>query len=172
MLAESGLTGVRANSFTNPPTGGEEGGHLFLEYLGGAPDSLENPSGSISCRLASLLSWLVVLGNVLILAREELVAALVGLMVELRGMQPKFPGRAERVEEAMLREKPEAVIIDCDHPDCRDDLVEAIMKAGAVPILFSPFRMQSEVRSVAARYGLRSFTLPTDVDTFGKVLDN
>jgi hypothetical protein len=109
---------------------------------------------------------------VLILAREEVVAALVGLMVELRGMQPKFPGKAERIEDAILREKPETVIIDCDHPDCRDDLVEAIMKAGAVPILFSPFRMQSEVRSVAARHGLRSFTLPTDVESFGRILNN
>lgn len=108
----------------------------------------------------------------LILAREEVVAALVGLMVELRGMQPKFPGRAERVEDAILREKPETVIIDCDHPDCMDALVEAIMKTGAVPILFSPFRMQSEVRSVAARHGLRSFTLPTNIDSFAKVLDH
>jgi DNA-binding NtrC family response regulator len=112
----------------------------------------------------------VALGNVLILAREEVVAALLGLMVELRGLQPKFPERTEPVEDAISREKPDTVIIDCDHPDCKDALVEAIMKTGAVPILFSPFRMQSEVRSVAARHGLRSFTLPTDVDSFGKLL--
>jgi len=113
-----------------------------------------------------------VVGTVLILAREEVVAALLGMMVELRGLQPKFLGSAEAAEEAILREKPETVIIDCDHPDCRDDLVESIMRAGSVPILFSPFRMQAEVRSAAARHGVRSFTLPTDVDTFGRILDS
>ncbi len=116
--------------------------------------------------------WLVTLGKVLILAREEVVAALLGLLVELRGLEPSFLGRAESFEEAILREKPDAVIIDCDHPDCGDALVKAIRQAEAVPILFSPFRMQSEVRSVAARHGTRSFTLPTDTDTFGKALEN
>jgi DNA-binding response OmpR family regulator len=109
---------------------------------------------------------------VLILAREEVVAALLGLMVELRGLQPRFLGRTEPAEDAILREKPDAVIIDCDHPDYGDGLFEAMKTAGAVPILFSPFRMQSEVRSVAARHGIRSFTLPTDTETFSRVLDN
>src|ERR1700693_2770566 len=45
VLSESGFTSVRANSITDPLTGGEEGGHLFLEYLSGAPDTLENPQG-------------------------------------------------------------------------------------------------------------------------------
>jgi DNA-binding NtrC family response regulator len=109
---------------------------------------------------------------VLILAREEVVAALLGMMVELRGLKPKFLGRSETAEDVVLQEKPRTVIIDCDHPDCRDSLVEAIMRAGAVPVLFSPFRMQSEVRSVAARHGVRSFTLPTDIDTFASMLDS
>lgn len=108
----------------------------------------------------------------LILAREEFVAALLGLMVELRGLQPTFLESAERVEDAISREKPDTVIIDCDRPDCGDALLEAIRQTGAVPILFSPFRMQSEVRSLAARHGIRSFTLPIDADTFGRVLDN
>lgn len=112
------------------------------------------------------------MGKVLIVAREEVVAALLGLMVELKGLEPRFLGRAERAEDAVLREKPDAVIIDCDHPDCQDGLLEALKKEGAVPILFSPFRMQSEVKSVAARHGIRSFTLPTDTDTFGRALES
>ncbi len=108
----------------------------------------------------------------LILAREEVVAALLGLMVELQGLEPTFLARAEPVEDAILRERPNAVIIDCDHPDCGDALLKAIRKTGAAPILFSPFRMKSEVHSFAARHGVRSFTLPTDADTFSRVLDN
>jgi DNA-binding NtrC family response regulator len=108
---------------------------------------------------------------VLILARDEVVAALLGMLVELRGMQPRFLGRAEPIEDVILREKPRAVVIDCDHPDCGDALLNTIKKSGAQPVLFSPFRMQPEVRSAAERHGIRSFTLPTDVGTFGKVLD-
>jgi DNA-binding NtrC family response regulator len=111
------------------------------------------------------------LGTVLILAREEVVAALLGMLVELRGLQPRFLGRAEPIEDAIRREKPRAVVIDCDHPDCRDELMETIKEAGALPVLFSPFRMKPEVKSAAERHGIRSFTLPTDLGTFGKVLD-
>jgi DNA-binding NtrC family response regulator len=117
-------------------------------------------------------SWLVpLLGSVLILAREEVVAALLGLMVELRGLHPRFLSREESVQDVIERGSLAAVVIDCDHPDCNDGLLQAIRKTGAVPILFSPFRMQSEVREVAARHGTRSFTLPTDPDTFGRMLE-
>lgn len=162
---------VLANSSTNPLTGGEEGGHLFLEYLRRAAGTPEKRwVHSLPIRLVP--PRLGALGKVIILAREEVVAALLGLMVELKGFQPKFLGRAEPVEDAILREKPEAVIIDCDHPDYGEVLLETMKKAGAVPIVFSPIRMSSEVKSVAARHGIRSFTLPTDTDTFGRVLEN
>jgi DNA-binding response OmpR family regulator len=114
---------------------------------------------------------LAVVGKVLILAREELVAALLGLMVELQGQEPKFLGRAESVQEALQHERPDAVVIDCDHPACSEELFEAIRKADARPILFSPVRMQEEVRAAAARHGTKSFTLPTDPDTFAKMLE-
>lgn len=110
------------------------------------------------------------MGNVLIVAREEIVAALLGLMVELRDLQPRFLGREDSVEDAVAREAFEAVVIDCDYPDC-ERLMDAIRNTGALPILFSPFRMQAEVKEVAARHGLRSFTLPTDPDTFGRMLE-
>jgi DNA-binding response OmpR family regulator len=116
-------------------------------------------------------SWPAGVRNVLILAREEVVAALLGLMVELHGFQPKFVDRSESVDDAIRQEQPGAVLIDCDHPDCTEALIESIKRLDATPILFSPFRMQQEVRAVAARYGVRSFTLPTDPGTFGKMLD-
>lgn len=113
---------------------------------------------------------MAVLDNVLIVAREEVVAALLGLMVELRGLQPRFLRSDESVENAIACEPFEAVVIDCDYPDC-EHLMDAIRDAGALPILFSPFRMQAEVKEVAARHGIRSFTLPTDPDTFGRMLE-
>jgi hypothetical protein len=114
---------------------------------------------------------LAALGNVLILAREEVVAALLGLMVELRGLQPSFLSREQSVADVIGTYPLAAVVIDCDHPDCTAKLLASIRDAGAAPILFSPSRMQSEVGEVAARHGIRSFALPTDPDTFGRLLE-
>lgn len=92
-------------------------------------------------------------------------------MVELHGRQPKFVDRLESVDDAIRQQRPVTVLIDCDHPDCTDTLIETIKRLDATPILFSPFRVHHEVRAVAARHGVRSFTLPTDPGAFGKMLD-
>ncbi|MEX2110424.1 MAG: hypothetical protein WD802_07475 [Gemmatimonadaceae bacterium] len=110
------------------------------------------------------------LGKVLILAREEVVAALLGLMVELRGLEPLYLAKADIAEDIIRRERPEVVVVDCDHQDCTEALLDAVREAGAKPILFSPFRFEAEVRRVAARHGVDSFTLPTDPDSFGRLL--
>lgn len=110
------------------------------------------------------------LGNVLILARDEVVAALLGLMAELRGFSPRFVEPGESAASALSRDRYHSVIIDCDHPGCTDQLIEAIRSAAAQPVLFSPLRFQPELGNLAERYRARSFTLPTDPDTFGKVL--
>ena len=106
----------------------------------------------------------------LILAREEMVAALLGLMVEIGGRDPLFPQNNERGDQAIGRGQPDIVVIDCDHEDCNEILLAAAKDVGARPILFSPFRQEPEVRRVAARFGLESFTLPTDLDRFGQLL--
>jgi DNA-binding response OmpR family regulator len=115
------------------------------------------------------LGWSA-LGKVLILAREEVVAVLLGLMVELRGLEPVYLAKAEIAEELIRRVRPEVVVVDCDHQDCTDSLLDAVRESGAKPILFSPFRFESEVRRVAARHGVESFTLPTDPESFGRML--
>jgi DNA-binding response OmpR family regulator len=121
--------------------------------------------------VVTTLPWLTVVRHVLILAREEVVAALLGLMVELHGLQPRFVDRSESVDDAIRKARPGAVLIDCDHPDCTDSLIDTVRRLDATPILFSPFRMQSEVRAVAVRHGVQSFTLPMDPGTFGKMFD-
>jgi hypothetical protein len=110
------------------------------------------------------------LSNVLILAREEVIAALLGLMVELRGMKPRFLQEKESIKDALAREGHVPVLIDCDHPDCTEETIAHILKGGGKPVLFSPFRMQADVTRLASRYGTKSFTLPTDPDTFGRLL--
>jgi DNA-binding response OmpR family regulator len=110
------------------------------------------------------------LGNVLILAREEVVAALLGLMVEVSGFEPTFTGTDQSTEDAVKGSRLHAVLVDCDHPDFTGELIGVIKNSGARPILFSPFRVGSAVTRLAALYETRSFTLPTEPVTFGRIL--
>jgi len=115
-------------------------------------------------------SWLGLLQKVLILAREEVVAALLGLLVELSGFEPYFVGGDESVSDALKTGGHRVVIIDCDHVECGESLIEAIRRIGATPILFSPFRMEGELLHAAGRLGTTSFTLPTDPEKFSQLL--
>ena len=125
---------------------------------------------SASCRLASSLHGWAALGEVLILAREEVVAALLGLMVELSGFQPRFVQLDESAEDAIADKSLHSVLVDCDHPEFSDKLIETIRNSGARPLLFSPYRMHAEVSRLAARHGTKSFTLPTEPSIFSTIL--
>ena len=126
--------------------------------------------GSASCRLRGSPHGRAELGDVLILAREDVVAALLGLMVELCGFRPRFAENGEPADDAVGNGSLHAVLVDCDHPEFSETLIGRISSSGARPILFSPFRMRAEVSRLAARHGTRSFTLPIEPDTFSKVL--
>ncbi len=147
-----------------------ESGHMFLEYLCGvrqAPElSMPGP------QVAGKPGFLRVggLGKVLILAREEIVAALLGLMVELQGLEPLYLAKAEIAEDMIRRELPKVVVIDCDHQDCTDLLLAAVRDAGTKPVLFSPFRFAGEVKRVASRHGVEYFTLPTEPEAFARIV--
>jgi len=110
------------------------------------------------------------LDKVLILAREDVVAALLGLLVELRGLEPRYVDGDEPVRDTIAREHPTFVVLDCDYQDCSEHLLGLIRKSGATPVLFSPSRLPAELDVFARRHGIRSFSLPTDGDTFGRML--
>lgn len=100
--------------------------------------------------------------GVLVLAREELISALLGLLVETTGHSVFFAEPEERAEDAMRRINPQVVIVDCDHRDCTDDLVRAANEVGARLILFSASRDPDYVRRVAATSHSQSFTFPIE----------
>ena len=106
----------------------------------------------------------------LILAREEVVAALLGLMVEVSGFQPKFADNQASAENAIREDRFHAVLIDCDHREFSEKLIGLVRSSGARPILFSPFRLRPDVTQVAQRNGAESFTLPTDPESFARIL--
>lgn len=100
--------------------------------------------------------------SVLILAREELISALLGLLVETTGHSVHFGGENETVRDALQRIRPQVVIVDCDHRDCTGDLDEAASEVGARLILFSASRDAEYVRRKAAPARSESFTFPIE----------
>lgn len=100
--------------------------------------------------------------SVLILAREELISALLGLLVETTGHSVSFAAPKESSRDAMRRIRPNVVIVDCDHRDCTGDLVKAANEVGAQLILFSASREPEYVRKMAAPSHSQSFTFPIE----------
>ena len=110
--------------------------------------------------------------TVLVLARETVIAALLGLLLELDGYQPAFPQPDERPEDALARLRPPLVILlDGELEAVRSDLffVRAA-KARARVVLFSPPHAFPEVRRIAGERGLRAFELPVDRATLRHAL--
>lgn len=110
------------------------------------------------------------MATVLILAREEVVAALLGLLVELSGHQPAFAKGGETAEEACVRLDCTRIVIDCDHWECSRKTLGELQRSGVKIILFSPSRGPSELRRTIGSLGLQSFTLPIGPEAFGKLL--
>lgn len=110
------------------------------------------------------------MATVLILAREEVVAALLGLLVELCGYQPVFIQKGETAADACARSGCSKVVIDCDHWECSRKSLGAIRDAGVRVLLFSASRMPSELKRATSTLGIDAFTLPIGPDAFGKLL--
>jgi DNA-binding response OmpR family regulator len=110
------------------------------------------------------------LESVLIIAREEMAAALLGLMVEESGFQPRFVPSDQPVAAAIPAQGPFAVLIDCDHPEFNKDLIDLVKTSGARPLLFSPFRSRRDMRDLGSRHGTQAFTLPIEPTTFIRLL--
>lgn len=110
------------------------------------------------------------MATVLILAREEVVAALLGLLVELSGHQPAYAKNGETAEEACARLSCARIVIDCDHWDCSRKTIAELQRSGVKIILFSPSRSPSEVSRTTGSVGIPAFTLPIGPEAFGKLL--
>jgi hypothetical protein len=99
-----------------------------------------------------------------------MAAALLGLMVEESGFQPRFVPQDQPVAAAIPAERPFAVLIDCDHPEFDKELIDLVKKSGARPVLFSPFRSRGDMRDLGSRHGTQAITLPIEPTTFIRVL--
>jgi hypothetical protein len=108
---------------------------------------------------------------VLIFSADPLAAALLGAVVELAGHAPHFPQQDEPARGALLRVRPQLVLIDCDHDEsCSDGFVGPALMTGAQVILCRSRRTKRDSREFAQRMGLSVIVLPGDQDKLLRLL--
>lgn len=112
--------------------------------------------------------------SVLVLAREPVIAALLGMLIELEGYHPHFPAHGENVDDALARLRPPIILCaDCELTDVPTDLFFArVTRARARVVLFGSAAAEARVRELAAERGLPFFLLPTDLDALARALDD
>lgn len=107
---------------------------------------------------------------VLILAQEELISALLGMLVESTGHEALFADPNEKSEDALRRLRPITALVDCDHQDCSEDLIRAAKDVGARLVLFSASRDADYVRKLAQLSDSQSFTFPIDPPVLDSII--
>lgn len=110
--------------------------------------------------------------RVLILARESVIAALIGMLLELEAYEPVFAEPDERYDDAIRRVRaPLVVILDGESEEARSDLFYArAAQGGARVVLFSEPVAAEAVQTAARARRLPFFAMPVDRETLGTVL--
>lgn len=108
--------------------------------------------------------------KILVLAREALAAALMGMLLELDKYKPAFALPGESPEEAVRRVRPVLVImLDGSLEAANSDVFHARAK-GTPVILFGTQLTQAKVRTIAEERRLRWFAVPVDRASLAQVI--
>lgn len=111
-------------------------------------------------------------GPILVLGEQPVIAALVGLLVELAGRQPAFAGYDETPIDALERVRPvAAVLVDVRLDDVHSDLF--FRQAARHRVGVAVFGSQHHARDVAEVASERSipwFTIPTGTEELSVAL--
>lgn len=112
------------------------------------------------------------LTNVLVMAKDRFVAALVGALVELSGHYAAFPLDNEAGAEALRRTRPDLALVDCALGSAVCSAVAASARVeGARLLMFSAAHTAAEARDIAGQYGAQVFVLPIRPREFAECLD-
>lgn len=105
-------------------------------------------------------------GSILVLSQQPVLAALVGMLVELAGRAPVFPTADEPPSDAIRRLSPLAVIlIDAEADAARSDMFFAVAARSQIGVVvFGSEREARRVAEVAASRRIPWITLPPEVD--------
>jgi hypothetical protein len=112
------------------------------------------------------------MSTVLVLARDAVIAALLGLLLELEDYEVVFPRPDERPEDAIARLRPPLIVLlDGTLDTAHSDLFHVRAAArGSRVVLFSEPLAADEVRAIARRRDIAYGPMPVDRSTLGGVL--
>jgi hypothetical protein len=105
-------------------------------------------------------------GPILILSDEPVIAALVGILIELTGREPAFPHANESPADALERLRPLAVIlVDCAFAAARSDVFFAMAAQKRVGVVvFGPDGHARDIGEIAAHRSIPWLVLPPSAD--------
>lgn len=104
--------------------------------------------------------------RVLIIASEPLLAALIGVLVELTGLRAAFARHDEAPSHALARVRPiAAILLDAVTDDASSDLFLARARRRKTPVLmFGSTASVSSKRSWATERAIPIYALPAEID--------
>ena len=109
---------------------------------------------------------------VLILSSDPLPAALLGAAVELAGHGPSFPRDGEPPRAALLRLRPDVVLVDCEHEDaCTESFIGPAIMTGARVILVRSPGSTRELGALAGHEQLTTVGLPFEEGELARLLN-
>lgn len=110
--------------------------------------------------------------RILILSNHPLLAALLGMLVELESFEPAFADPEESAEDALARIKPLLVVLlDADMKAAQSDLFFArAARRGVRVVLFKPPGSARDVRALAEARSLDWISLPIDRRTLAGII--
>jgi DNA-binding NtrC family response regulator len=110
--------------------------------------------------------------KVLVIAHEAVIAALLGMLLELEDFEPVFAQTGERPEDALSRVRPPIVIVlDGELDTARSDLfyARAMMSQAKVVLFSGPFGA-ADVRAISTERRVPFFDMPVDRATLSRVV--
>ena len=111
--------------------------------------------------------------KVLVLSDQPLVAALIGMLVELVGFVPAFAGVGELPEEALRRVRPLVVVLlDAELGAARSDLFFAQAAKRKVGLaVFGPTGSERQLAAIARQRGVPCVEVPASSTAFAHLLE-
>jgi hypothetical protein len=112
--------------------------------------------------------------RVLVLSDEPIVAALVGMLIEVAGRTPVYPDVGESPTDALERLRPLcAVLTDIEIGAAHSDLFfAAAAKSGIGIAVFGPEMRAREIAEIASARNVPWFTIPPTASELATALDN
>ena len=111
--------------------------------------------------------------TVLVVAKDQFIAALLGALVELTGRKSVFPAAGDDAEHALARTTPDLMLVDCALGGSVLAESGAAARARGVPLLlFSAAHTDREVEAIAGVHRADWFVLPIRPAEFRERLDS